>query len=263
MPDEADFRAQPPRGIAAAGGVGDAARPKEDGMRDHRRDPRRAPDDDPAAVRRATPAPPSTHAAPAPAPSLDPAGVLRLQRTAGNRGVVQLLAGDEERSPVHDVVGSGGGRPLDASTRTTMESAFGRSFEDVRVHDDARATRSAESVGANAYTVGSDVVFRSGQFDPGSAAGQRTLAHELAHVVQQSEGPVEGSDAPGGIRVSDPSDRFEQAAEHRADSVMSTVASPSAAASAGSGTAVQREEDAAAVPLQREVGPEEDEEAET
>ena len=92
---------------------------------------------------------------------------MHLQRTAGNAGVVQMLAGEEEQSsPVHDVVGSGGGSPLDEGTRTSMESAFGQSFEGVRVHTDDRASKSAESVGANAYTVGSDVVFKSGQYDP-------------------------------------------------------------------------------------------------
>jgi len=157
-------------------------------------------------------------------PALDAASLLHLQRTAGNASVVQLL-GDEDgaTSPVQDVVGSGGGSPLDAGVRTSMEGAFGTSFEQVRVHTDDRASKSAESVGANAYTVGSDVVFRSGQFDPGTPTGQRTLAHELAHVVQQAQGPVDGSDAPGGIRMSSPSDRFEVAAEETADDVMASV----------------------------------------
>ena len=187
---------------------------------------------------------------------------MHLQRTAGNAGVVQMLAGEEEQaSPVHEVVDSGGGSSLDAGTRSTMESAFGQSFDDVRVHTDDQASKSAESVGANAYTVGSDIVFKSGQFDPGSASGQRTIAHELAHVVQQSQGPVDGSDAPGGIRVSDPSDRFERAAESTADQVMSSVSAspPSSAAPAG----VQREEDEASgavAAVQREATPEEEEE---
>jgi hypothetical protein len=160
---------------------------------------------------------------PARSPALDTASIMHLQRTAGNQGVVQMLAGDEDRSPVHDVVGSGGGAPLDTSTRASMESAFGASFEGVRVHTGGEASKSADSVGANAYTVGSDVVFKEGQYNPGSADGQKTLAHELAHVVQQSRGPVDGTDAPGGIKVSDPSDRYEQAAEHTASQVMSSV----------------------------------------
>lgn len=170
---------------------------------------------------------------------LDTASILHLQRTAGNQGVVQMLAG-EEPSPVLDVLGSGRGARLDDGTRSTMESAFGTSFDGVRVHTDQGASRSAESVGANAYTVGSDIVFRNGQFDPGSATGQRTLAHELAHVVQQSAGPVDGSDAPGGIRLSDPSDRFERAADQTAGDVLAN-ASASTTGAASAGISVQRE----------------------
>ncbi len=195
-------------------------------MRDFERDPRRQPHSEratPAKETAARPGAPSRPAAPGRSPSLDAASLMHLQRTAGNQGVLQMLAGEEEASPVHGVVSSGGGSPLDASTRTSMESAFGASFEDVRVHTGGQASRSAESVGANAYTVGSDVVFKEGQYNPGSADGQKTIAHELAHVVQQSRGPVDGSDAPGGIRVSDPSDRFEQAAEQTAGEVMASV----------------------------------------
>ncbi len=56
----------------------------------------------------------------------------------------------------------------------------------VRLHTDARAAESAQAVQANAYTVGSQIVFGSGQYDPGSAGGRRLLAHELAHVAQQT-----------------------------------------------------------------------------
>ncbi len=188
-------------------------------MRDYEREPIAHPHVDRQAPDRAEGRP----FAAARGPALDAASIMHLQRTAGNQGVVQMLAGDEEQSPVHDVVGSGGGTPLDESTRTSMESAFGASFEDVRVHTGGKASRSAESVGANAYTVGSDVVFKDGQYNPGSAEGQKTLAHELTHVVQQSRGPVDGSAAPGGIKVSDPSDRFERAADQTASQVVSSV----------------------------------------
>ncbi len=199
-------------------------------MRDFELDP-------PAHRRPATPDPAvpgdaGRPAVPSRSPALDAAAVLRLQRTAGNASVVQMLAGEgEQASPVHDVVGSGGGSPLDAGTRSTMEAAFGASFGGVRIHTDERASRSAEAVGANAYTVGSDVVFRSGQFNPATPSGQRTLAHELAHVVQQSQGPVDGAPAAGGIRVSDPADRFERAADRTADRVMASVQTSRSAAS--------------------------------
>jgi len=180
---------------------------------------------------------------------LSPAHLLHLQRTAGNASVVQLLGDDaEERSPVKDVVGSGTGAPLDAATRTMMESRFGQDFGDVRVHTDAKATESARSVHANAYTVGRDVVFRSDQWSPGTASGQRMLAHELTHVVQQRSGPVDGTPAPGGIQLSDPSDRFEREADtvaHRVMSAEPVQRQEEEPEEEVQGSAVQRQEDQA------------------
>ena len=125
---------------------------------------------------------------------------MHLQRTAGNASVIQLLADDEEAtdaSPVHDVVGKGGGTPLDEPTRASMEGRFGQSFGDVRVHTDEKAIESAESVGANAYTVGNDVVW-SGSSTASSSTGQRTIAHELTHVVQQRTVRSTGRTPPAG-----------------------------------------------------------------
>jgi hypothetical protein len=91
--------------------------------------------------------------------------------------------------------------------------------------------------------VGSDVVFQSGVYSPGTESGQRMLAHELTHVVQQKAGPVDGSPAGGGIRVSDPSDRFEREADSTADRVMSAPTSTVGSTPAtGTGPAVQRDE---------------------
>jgi hypothetical protein len=101
-----------------------------------------------------------------------------------------------------------------------MERALGADLGDVRIHDDAAASRSAEAINARAYTVGSDVVFREGTYQPDTADGQRVLAHELTHVVQQRSGPVDGTVAGGGIALSDPGDRFERAAEANADRIM-------------------------------------------
>ncbi len=170
---------------------------------------------------------------------LDPGGMLGLQRAVGNAGVTSML--EEERSPVHDVINSGG-RPLDPDVRTDMEARLGHDFSDVRVHDDSAATSSAQAVNAHAYTVGSNVVFQRDQYDPSSAAGKVTLAHELTHVVQQRSGPVEGTSAPGGIKVSDPSDHFEREAAANAERVMSGPAPVQTASLSSSGPAVQREE---------------------
>ena len=102
---------------------------------------------------------------------------------------------------MHDVVNSGG-RPLEPEVRRDMESRLGHDFSDVRVHDDSAAAASATAVNAHAYTVGSNVVFQRDKYDPSSTEGRTTLAHELTHVVQQRSGPVDGTSAPGGIKVS-------------------------------------------------------------
>jgi hypothetical protein len=78
------------------------------------------------------------------------------------------------------------GRPLATATRTFMEAHFGYDFSRVRVHSDAAAEQSARDMNARAYTVGQNIAFGSGQFAPGTHEGQRLLAHELTHVVQQS-----------------------------------------------------------------------------
>lgn len=149
-----------------------------------------------------------------------PAAMLHLQRAAGNAGVAQAL-GDEQQAelPIKGVIGKGGGSPLDAGVRQRMESTFGADFSDVRVHSGGQAAASARTVDAHAYTVGNEVVLGAGQ-EPGSPSHERTMAHELTHVLQQRSGPVEGTEAAGGIRLSNPSDRFERAAEASADVVM-------------------------------------------
>lgn len=79
-------------------------------------------------------------------------------------------------------------RPLDAATRRFMEAGFGHDFGAVRVHAGSEAARSAAGVAARAYTLGNHIVFGPGEYAPASTAGRRLLAHELAHVVQQSAG---------------------------------------------------------------------------
>lgn len=170
------------------------------------------------------------------AQALTTQAVMRLQRSAGNAAVGTLLDEEEHpvRSPVLDVVGRGGGQALDGPTRSGMESAFGHDFSGVRLHTGSEAAASARSVQAKAYTVGDDIVFGSG-LSPTSGEGRHTLAHELTHVVQQRSGPVDGAPAAGGISISDPSDRFERAAEATAAEVM--------AGGSASGAAVQRQEE--------------------
>jgi len=84
-----------------------------------------------------------------------------------------------------DTAHLGAGRPLSGPIRSYFEPRFGRDFSDIRVFDGAAAARSADSIDARAYTFGPNIVFNAGQYDPGSGAGNRLLAHELTHVVQQ------------------------------------------------------------------------------
>ncbi|MEP7300236.1 MAG: DUF4157 domain-containing protein, partial [Caldimonas sp.] len=80
------------------------------------------------------------------------------------------------------------GEPLAADVLARMETGFGMGFGAVRVHDGAAASMSADAVGAEAFVVGSDLVFNRGMYEPRSKAGERLLAHELAHVMQQRQG---------------------------------------------------------------------------
>jgi Domain of unknown function (DUF4157) len=191
---------------------------------------------------------------------LDVESVLGLQRSVGNAGVSTLL--EEERSPVHNVVTSGG-RPLEPDVRADMESRLGHDFSDVRVHDDSAAAASASAVNAHAYTVGSNVVFQRDRYDPSSHEGRVTLAHELTHVVQQRSGPVDGTSAPGGIKVSDPSDRFEREAATNAERVMSTSpqvpTTPVSAATPALQREASEEDQVQGLFVQRAEGEEEDE----
>ncbi len=100
------------------------------------------------------------------------------------------------------------GRPLDAATRAFMEPRFSHDFSRVRVHSDAATEQSAQDVNAHAYTVGHDMVFGVGRFAPETNEGRRLIAHELAHVVQQSGSAAAVQRAP--TPAADPS------AEHAA-----------------------------------------------
>lgn len=221
-------------------------------MRTHQHDSEESLRPKPARIDTAVPAPMAHAAATGRTDVLDPQSILGLQRAVGNSGVGALL--EEGRSPVHDVVNSGGGSPLAPEVRSEMEARLGHDFSDVRVHHDSRAHESAKSVNAHAYTVGSNVVFQRDTYDPSSTAGKTMLAHELTHVVQQRSGPVEGTSTGGGIKVSDPSDRFEREASANADRVMSAPIAPAPVAASPAGSAVQRaeeEEELQTSPVQR------------
>jgi hypothetical protein len=106
---------------------------------------------------------------------------------------VQAKASSAGPAPLPDCVERGiaairgHGSPLDAESRTSFEPRFGCDFSAIRVHTDPEAAGLASGLGARAFTVGSDVVFGRGEYQPGTPRGQHLLAHELTHTLQQSK----------------------------------------------------------------------------
>lgn len=108
----------------------------------------------------------------------------RLQRTLGNDATRRLVEA---------------GNPLPADVRAQMETGFGHDFGAVRVHTGADAAMAAKAANAKAYTIGQHIVFGNGHYAPGTNAGEHLLAHELAHVVQQSRGGAAPSAQSDGL----------------------------------------------------------------
>lgn len=150
--------------------------------------------------------------------------ILQRQTTLGVHQAIQREAAGSaihEGAPnlVRSVVNSPG-YPLDAPTRSFMEPRLGHDFSNVRIHTDRSAAESARAVEANAYTTRNHIVFGANKYSPGTTVGNRLLAHELTHVVQQARGPVAGTSIADGLQVNHSSDKFEQDAELHATSVM-------------------------------------------
>ncbi|MCD4752000.1 MAG: DUF4157 domain-containing protein [Anaerolineaceae bacterium] len=170
--------------------------------------------------------------------------LLNLQHKAGNQAVQRLIAQrkSEEGFDLDDKTTAkiqqsrSGGQALESSLQRQMETKFGKSLDDVKLHTDQPANTLSQQLGASAFTIGSDVFFREGKYDPGSTKGQELLAHELTHVIQQREGKV-NSGKPG-LNVRPAGDEFEQEADSTAQSLASEASPQTAVA-----PSVQRQED--------------------
>jgi len=131
----------------------------------------------------------------------------------------------------------GGGSTLDSGTRASMESGFGTSFQDVRVHHDAESDVLNRRLTSHAFTTGSDIFLR----DDASPSDSRLMAHELTHVVQQRS-----MGGGGGMSVGAAGDPHESHADAMADSVLSNSAAPAQAAPAAAQRAAAEEDEVAA-----------------
>jgi hypothetical protein len=148
-----------------------------------------------------------------------------LQELAANVGnhaftsVAREAAGILPGGQVHPAVQSeintsrGGGTSLDAGVQSRFSESLG-DLSDVRVHTDDRSDQLNRSVSARAFATGTDVFFARGEYNPGSASGDRLIAHELAHVVQQR-----GAPAGGPLTVSNPGDALETEADAVANQI--------------------------------------------
>jgi cell division septation protein DedD len=111
------------------------------------------------------------------------------------------------------IAGYAGGAPLPRELRAMLEPLAGARLDRVRVHTDRRAAATAEALDANAVTVGQDIFFGEGRYRPGSEAGRRLIAHEVAHTVQQRAAAAPARQAD----VSEPGDPLELEADAFAD----------------------------------------------
>jgi hypothetical protein len=114
------------------------------------------------------------------------------------------------------------GEPLESSARRPLEAHFGADLSDVRVHTGTEAAESATKLDALAYTSGRDIYFARGMYSPSSDSGRRLLAHEVAHMVQQSSGkePTIATKSAHGLKIGAPTDSLEMEAEKKAEEVM-------------------------------------------
>ncbi|HWK25275.1 MAG TPA: DUF4157 domain-containing protein [Solirubrobacter sp.] len=160
-----------------------------------------------------------------PAPEADPGAPLKqFASDVGNRAFGGAIArtqgaGILPSGEVHPSVQStldatrGTGAPLDPGVRERMEPALG-DLSDVRVHTGSTAHELNHAVSARAFATGSDVYFAPDQFKPNTADGDRLIAHELAHVVQQRGAPTSGP-----LTVSNPGDAIETEADAVAERI--------------------------------------------
>ena len=141
------------------------------------------------------------------APVNDP-GELQARRIA--EGTAEAPAGGAQAVRP----GAPTGQPLDPASRRFFEAQFGTNLGGVRIHNGGAAAQSAQSLEANAFTVGSDIVFGAGKYAPQTPDGRRLLAHELAHVAQQSAAgsAVVQREGPAGKKAAAPKKEEEKVA---------------------------------------------------
>ncbi|ELY95659.1 hypothetical protein C483_00899 [Natrialba hulunbeirensis JCM 10989] len=127
---------------------------------------------------------------------------------------------DEVPDTVLDVLGEGG-KPLEQPIQRALEERMGADFSNVRIHTGGRAAQAADAIDAKAFTCGNDIVFNAGKYDPESGEGQFLLAHELAHVRQQTGAAISMMPQEGAALEIDPDPQLERDADEAAQQALS------------------------------------------
>ncbi len=137
-------------------------------------------------------------------------------------GTVSRSAASSEKSrpSAHDALAEASatpGQPLPDQLRSQLTTTAGADLSGVRVHDKPASAAAADAIGAHAYAVGQDIHFAAGAYQPGTQSGQKLIAHEVAHTVQQQN----VSPTPQAkLEVSEPGDVHEREADAFAESVV-------------------------------------------
>ena len=170
----------------------------------------------------------------------------QLQRTAGNAAIQRLATqqNTDEQTALNDDVASsihretGNGFSPDSEVTNPTSAVTESDYSDVKIHTDAKADQLSRQLGAKAFTVGNDIFFRSGEYEPNSQDGQKLISHELTHVTQQQQGTVSDGGPQPKMTVTASDDQFEKEADRVADAVASKSGPESFSSS---GEAVQRQ----------------------
>ncbi|WP_074854643.1 eCIS core domain-containing protein [Natrinema salifodinae] len=150
--------------------------------------------------------------APAPTPS-----EYNVQRALNGTDTTK----DEVPDTVLEVLGQGG-KPLETPIQRALEEGLDADFSNVRIHTGATAAEAADTIDAKAFTCGNDIVFNAGEYDPESPEGQFLLAHELAHVRQQTGAAISMMPKSNADLEIDPDPQLEREADQAAAQAVSS-----------------------------------------
>ncbi len=165
-------------------------------------------------------------------PTQQPDLIADLQHQIGNRAIQRLLSRPELQTPTElddDTANRinrarSDGQALDEGVAGSIGRSLNSDFSGVRVHTSPESDNLTHVLGAKAFTTGRDIFFREGAYEPATSSGQKLIAHELTHVLQQASGSVESGSNRMTVRA--PGDHFENQADHLASAVTSPESQP-------------------------------------